>query len=195
MKLECLSSRLGKLVVKTIGITSALLAVALLFAAAWGPSYPSYDPNPPVLSPKQGEVWHVGELRTVQWGVDGIPTTNSSGKPVLALLMLAFWGQTKEPALLRDQPLTGWIPITDTLANVIVPAVPTRSDYAIFLNAHDDRSSCSGTITIFNPDDPTGSGIPPHSLEVTTAPPISATIRVFLLNINIDIGIDNKASG
>ncbi|KAH9849336.1 hypothetical protein C2E23DRAFT_870663 [Lenzites betulinus] len=179
MKLEVLSSRLGKFAIKAIGIGSALMAVVLLFAMAWGGSYPSYDPNPPVLIPRQGDVWHVGELHTVQWNVDGIPTTNSSGQPVLALLILAYWTQTSEPELLKDQPLTDWVPITDKIANVIVPTVPTRSDYAIFLRAHDDRSSCSGTITIFNPDDPTGSGVPPRSLEVTTAPPVSVTSGIF----------------
>ncbi|KAI0635179.1 hypothetical protein C8Q77DRAFT_1156507 [Trametes polyzona] len=178
MKLSLLTSRLGKLSVKVIGVACALMALVLLFVVAWGGSYPSYDPNPPILIPRQGDVWHVGELHTVEWSVDGIPTTNSSGKPVLAILMLAYWSQTTEPALLRDEPLTDWIPITDKLANVIVPAVPTRSDYAIFLNAHDDRSSCSGTITIFNPDDPTGSGAPPRSLVVTTAPPISVTVSL-----------------
>ncbi|OJT07053.1 hypothetical protein TRAPUB_2085 [Trametes pubescens] len=35
--------------------------------------------------------------------VDGIRTTNSSGKPVLALLILAYWTQTTEPALLKRE--------------------------------------------------------------------------------------------
>lgn len=35
--------------------------------------------------------------------VDGIRTTNSSGKPVLALLILAYWTETTEPALLRRE--------------------------------------------------------------------------------------------
>ncbi|KAJ2990314.1 hypothetical protein NUW54_g8506 [Trametes sanguinea] len=176
MQLEILSSRVGKLCVKVIALAGAFLALSLLFVVAWGGGYPSYDPNPPILLPKQGEVWHVGELHTVQWSVDSIPTTNSSGKPVLALLILAYWSNSNEPALLKHEPLTDWIPITDKMANVIVPAVPTRSDYSIFLNAHDDRSSCSGTITIFNPDDPTGTGAPPRTLLVTTAPPISSTV-------------------
>ncbi|OSD08027.1 hypothetical protein PYCCODRAFT_1473613 [Trametes coccinea BRFM310] len=176
MQFDFLTSRVGKLCVKVISLAGAFLALSLLFVAAWGGGYPSYDPNPPILLPKQGEVWHVGELHTVQWSVDGIPTTNSSGKPVLALLILAYWSDSDEPALLKHEPLTDWIPITDKMANVIVPAVPTRSDYSIFLNAHDDRSSCSGTITIFNPDDPTGTGAPPRTLLVTTAPPISSTV-------------------
>ncbi|EIW55703.1 uncharacterized protein TRAVEDRAFT_50191 [Trametes versicolor FP-101664 SS1] len=175
MKLDLSWSRLGQLIVKAIGIACGLLTVVLLFVVSWGGSYPSYDPNPPVLIPRQGDVWHVGELHTVEWSVDGIRTTNSSGKPVLALLILAYWTETTEPALLRHEPLTDWIPLTDQMANVIVPSVPTRSDYAIFLSAHDDRSSSSGTITIFNPDDPTGAKDPPRTLTVTTAPPISVT--------------------
>ncbi|KAI0330336.1 hypothetical protein GY45DRAFT_765603 [Cubamyces sp. BRFM 1775] len=176
MKLAFLSSRLGKLSVKAVSIAGAVMALVLLFVVAWGGSYPSYDPNPPILIPRQGDVWHVGEMHTVQWSVNDIPTTNSSGKPVLALLLLAYWSDSSEPALLRHEPLTDWIPITDKMANVIVPSVPTRSDYAIFLNAHDDRSSCSGTITIFNPDDPSGTGAPPRTLLVTTAPPIASTV-------------------
>ncbi|KAL7284184.1 hypothetical protein ACG7TL_001466 [Trametes sanguinea] len=121
--------------------------------------------------------------------VDGIPTTNSSGKPVLALLILAYWSDSDEPALLKHEPLTDWIPITDKMANVIYQqGVTTPSsvrDYGpmgwssterAIVNAHDDRSSCSGTITIFNPDDPTGTGAPPRTLLVTTAPPISSTV-------------------
>ncbi|KAI0646317.1 hypothetical protein C8Q79DRAFT_926312 [Trametes meyenii] len=171
-------SRVGKYTVKAIGIATAIMGLLLLFAVSWGGSYPSYDPNPPILIPRQGDVWHVGELHTVQWKVDGIPTTNSSGQPVLALLILGYWSETNEPALLKHEPLTDWIPITDKMANVIVPSVPTRSDYSIFLNAHDDRSSCSGTITIFNPDDPKGTEPPPRTLLVTTAPPISATVSL-----------------
>ncbi|KAH9896878.1 hypothetical protein C8Q73DRAFT_789178 [Cubamyces lactineus] len=176
MKLDFASSRLAKLSVKVVSIAGAVMALVLLFVVAWGGSYPSYDPNPPILIPRQGDVWHVGELHTVQWSVNDIPTTNSSGKPVLALLLLAYWSDSSEPALLRHEPLTDWIPITDKMANIIVPSVPTRSDYSIFLNAHDDRSSCSGTITIFNPDDPSGTGAPPRTLLVTTAPPITSTV-------------------
>ncbi|KAI0371962.1 hypothetical protein BV20DRAFT_132429 [Pilatotrama ljubarskyi] len=178
LNFDFVSSRVSKLAVKVVGMAGALMALVLLFVVAWGGSYPSYDPNPPILIPRQGDVWHVGELHTVQWSVDGIPTTNSSGQPVQALLMLAYWSETNEPALLRHEPLTDWIPITDKMANVIVPTVPTRSDYSIFLNAHDDRSSCSGTITIFNPDDPSGTGVPPRTLLVTTAPPISSTVSL-----------------
>ncbi|KAI0653922.1 hypothetical protein C8Q70DRAFT_553279 [Cubamyces menziesii] len=176
MKLNFLSPRLAKLSVKVVSIVGAVMALVLLFVVAWGGSYPSYNPNPPILIPRQDDVWHVGELHTVQWSVDGIPTTNSSGKPVLALLLLAYWSDSNEPALLRHEPLTDWIPITDKMANIIVPSVPTRNDYSIFLNAHDDRSSCSGTITIFNPDDPSGTGVPPRTLLVTTAPPIASTV-------------------
>lgn len=67
MKLDLSSSQLGKLGVKVIGIASALMALVLLFIVAWGGSYPSYDPNPPILIPRQGDVWHVGEMHTVQW--------------------------------------------------------------------------------------------------------------------------------
>ncbi|KAI0777690.1 hypothetical protein BD413DRAFT_640329 [Trametes elegans] len=171
-----LRRKLGKGTVKWISLAGSLLALVLLFVVAWGGAYPSYDPNPPVIFPREGETWRVGEMHTVQWKVDGIPTTNSSGLPILAVLVLAYWSDTNEPALLRHQPLTDWVPITDSMANVIVPSVPTRSDYSIYLNAHDDRSSRSGIITIFNPDDPRGTGAPPRTLVITNAPPIASTV-------------------
>ncbi|OJT07054.1 hypothetical protein TRAPUB_2086 [Trametes pubescens] len=67
MKLDLSWQRLGQLTVKAIGVACGLLTVTLLFVVSWGGSYPSYDPNPPVLIPREGDVWHVGELHTVEW--------------------------------------------------------------------------------------------------------------------------------
>ena len=84
------------------------------------------------------------------------------------------------------------------MVNIYVPEVPTRNDYRITrafprliisfkmqltgiclawkVNAADDGLSRSGTITIFNPNDPQGTGAAPSSLVVSSAPPISITI-------------------
>ncbi|KAI0682216.1 hypothetical protein C8Q76DRAFT_637241 [Earliella scabrosa] len=140
-------------------------------------AFAQFGPVPPILVPSQGDVWRVGELRTVEWGIQGISLTNETGDPILGFVVLQYYsGDPLNPVILGGQRLASDFPISQTMVNIIVPEVQTRNDYSIFLNAADNGVSWSGAIQIFNPDDPQGTGSPPTSLSVSSAPPISVTV-------------------
>ncbi|KAI1798191.1 hypothetical protein LXA43DRAFT_14004 [Ganoderma leucocontextum] len=139
--------------------------------------FPSFAPVPPVLIPAKGDKWQVGDLRTVEWGITNVSLTNSSGAPLKGTILLSYdAGDILSPIVLGHQPLAQSFTISQKVVNIYVPEVPTRSDYRITLNAAEDGLSRSGTITIFNPNDPQGTGAAPSSLVVSSAPPISVTV-------------------
>ncbi|KAI0717375.1 hypothetical protein C8T65DRAFT_571954 [Cerioporus squamosus] len=150
----------------------------VLFAGFLDAAFAQFPSPPPMLIPSKGDVWDVGELRTVEWGITpDISLTNSSGAPKLALIILGYdSGQARNPVLLESYQLASGFPISQKMVNIIVPAVPTRKDYAIFMNTQEAGLSWSGAFEIFNPDDPQGTGAAPTSISVTTAPPISVTV-------------------
>ncbi|PIL27525.1 hypothetical protein GSI_10676 [Ganoderma sinense ZZ0214-1] len=158
--------------VKIVAIFVLVGALICFVAVAVGGAFPTSNPGTSIVAPQAGETWHIGELHTVQWTLGGIETVNDKGENITAKLVLSYGG-----AHTPLGELTDWFNITDTLANVIVPSVPTREDYALYMFSRDedDISIWSGFITIFNPNDVDGQDEPPTSIVVTTAPPISVT--------------------
>ncbi|KAI0826586.1 hypothetical protein BC628DRAFT_1419089 [Trametes gibbosa] len=124
---------------------------------------------PPVLSPRSGDVWTVGEIATVKWSTDGIPlfipethapwpgtvwlgelTDTSSG--------FTFWAL---------EPLADGFPLLNKEVQVVVPNVPSGSNYIIIL----DKPTNQGQVfTINNPKDVKGTGAIPSSISVSTLP-------------------------
>ncbi|KAM5537099.1 hypothetical protein V8D89_009245 [Ganoderma adspersum] len=154
------------------GLVGALIC---FIAVAVGGAFPTSEHGTSIVVPQAGETWKVGELHTVQWTLGGVKTVNDKGENVTAKLVLSYGGSSKSHTPLGE--LTDWFNIADTLANVIVPSVPTRDDYSLYMFSRDesDVSSWSGSITIFNANDVDGQDEPPISITVTTAPPISVT--------------------
>ncbi|KAH9919995.1 uncharacterized protein BXZ73DRAFT_9364, partial [Epithele typhae] len=174
-------SRFYKLSTRAVATIVVFGAVACIIVTAVGGAYPEAGHASNVVAPRTGDVWNVGELHTVQWCLQNIDATNSSGQPLLGMLILSYSGGVPDSHVLLGRErvhLTDLFPITDRLANVMVPSVPTRDDYSLYLFCHDnhDASSWSGDFTIFNPDDVAGIDKPrPDDIVVTTAPPISVT--------------------
>ncbi|RPD65496.1 hypothetical protein L226DRAFT_530919 [Lentinus tigrinus ALCF2SS1-7] len=138
-----------------------------------------FGPLPPMLIPSKGDVWNVGELRTVEWGItsDTRLTNETSGAPLTAFVILAYdSGQVLNPVLLESYQLAAGFPVSQKMVNIIVPEVPTRKDYSIFMNFQGLGTSWSAAFEIFNPKDPQGTGVAPTSFSVITAPPISVTV-------------------
>ncbi|TBU59262.1 hypothetical protein BD310DRAFT_849445 [Dichomitus squalens] len=156
-----------------IGIAGAVACFALV---AMGGDYPEYKHGTSIVAPHAGETWQVGELHTVQWTLDGVRATDDKGENITAVFMLSYSGGGTDGHVLLGE-ISDWFPISDRFANIMVPSVPTRDDYTLYLFSREDRdiSSWSGPITIFNPDNVDGSDEPPSSLVVTTAPPVSVT--------------------
>ncbi|KAI0764948.1 hypothetical protein C8Q74DRAFT_1370835 [Fomes fomentarius] len=133
-------------------------------------------PVPPILVPSSGDVWKVGELRTVEWGIKDEPLNDSSGNPYLGFLLLAYnSGDPDMPVVLASHKLASGFSISQQIVNMIVPEVPTRKDYKIFMSAQPDSLSLSGPFEIFNPNDPQGTGSP-ATFSVASAPAISVTV-------------------
>ncbi|KAI0717378.1 hypothetical protein C8T65DRAFT_641256 [Cerioporus squamosus] len=154
-----------------------LLALAAVLNGV-AAQHPTFAPVPPILVPSKGDKWNVGELRTVEWGLAANdPLTNSSGDPILGFILLSYdSGDPLNPVLLEGQRLASGFPLSQKMVNIIVPEVPTRQDYSIFLNADADGVSWTDPFEILNPNDPQGTGARPTSLSVSTAPPISVTV-------------------
>ncbi|KAI0682214.1 hypothetical protein C8Q76DRAFT_323531 [Earliella scabrosa] len=156
------------------GAVGCILLVAIGGAFSTSSSEAKHGTH--IVAPRTGDVWQVGELHTVQWTMNDVPTTNKSGDPLLAKLILSYAGTSPNSHVLLAH-LTDWFPITDRLMNILVPAVPTREDYSLYLFSHDnsDVSSWGGAITIFNPENVEGTAMANETIVVTTAPPVSVT--------------------
>ncbi|KAI1798193.1 hypothetical protein LXA43DRAFT_13526 [Ganoderma leucocontextum] len=155
-----------------VGLVGTLICFIVV---AVGGAFPTYKHGTSIFVPHAEETWQVGELHTVQWILNSVKTVNDKGENITARLILSYGGDSNSHMPLGE--LTDWFNITDMLANVIVPSVPTRDDYALYMFSRDepDVSSWSGSITIFNPNDVDGQDEPPSSIVVTTAPPVSVT--------------------
>ena len=114
MKTDSQPSRLHKLSTRVIASICMFGAVACIVVMAVGGSFPSDQHGTNVVVPRTGDVWQVGELHTVQWcvaivfsslalcadwvwmavsrKVNNIPATNSSGHPLMAMLILSYSG-------------------------------------------------------------------------------------------------------
>ncbi|RPD65495.1 hypothetical protein L226DRAFT_240192 [Lentinus tigrinus ALCF2SS1-7] len=172
-------SRLWRITTRALATLCVVGALTCFVVVAVGGAFPSYKRGSSIVAPRTGDVWQVGEMHTAQWTLNHVKTTNSSGDPMLAKLILAYSGGSQNAhVLLAD--LTDWFPVTDRLANVMVPSVPTREDYSLYLFSKEDHdvSAWSGYISIFNPDDVEGTDQPPDKLTVTTAPPVSVTMSL-----------------
>ena len=83
--------------------------------------------------------------------LNDIPATNSSGQPLLGMLILSYSGGSPNSHVILGRKsqlfggcsedtdafrlrvdLTDWFPITDRLANINIPSVPTREDYSLY---------------------------------------------------------------
>ncbi|KAI0746788.1 hypothetical protein C8Q80DRAFT_1354900 [Daedaleopsis nitida] len=168
-----------RILTRTAGTLCLFGAIACILLVAIGGAYPSEKHGVRVVVPRTGDVWQVGELHTVQWTLNGMPTRNSSGEPLMAIFILSYASGAPDSHVLLGH-LTDWFPITDRLANIMVPSVPTREDYSLYMFSHDNRdvSSWSGALTIFNPENVEGIEEPANTLVVTTAPPVSVTISL-----------------
>ncbi|KAJ7579207.1 hypothetical protein C8J56DRAFT_339443 [Mycena floridula] len=106
--------------------TFAFVALAAFFSCVVAaPTLNSRDVFvPPVLTPKQGDVWTVGQNQTVTWDVSGAPArlTNPHGT-----IMLRKGDRTLKVTLASG------FDILSGAINVTVPAQPAGDDYAIVL--------------------------------------------------------------
>ncbi|KAI0717379.1 hypothetical protein C8T65DRAFT_707215 [Cerioporus squamosus] len=172
-------TRLWKITTRAAATLCLVATLACFIVVAVGGAFPSYQRGSSIVAPRTGDVWQVGDMHTVQWTMHHVRTTNSSGDPIMAKFILAYSGGSQNAHVLLSE-LTDWFPVTDRLANVMVPSVPTRDDYTLYLFSRDehDVSAWSGYISIFNPEDVEGTDQPPDKLVVTTAPPVSVTMSL-----------------
>lgn len=87
--------------------------------------------NPAVKSPAEGDVWNVGETKTVTWDSSVIP---QDGKNHTGLLLLGYVedGSSNEHLDIKN-PLAWNFPLEAGQVDVTVPDVPTREDYVVVL--------------------------------------------------------------
>ncbi|KAI0653921.1 hypothetical protein C8Q70DRAFT_553319 [Cubamyces menziesii] len=92
---------------------------------------------PPIISPRSGDVWTVGEIQTVKWSTTGIQVFQPDGKtPLTGQLWLGHLTNTSEPGssgywLWVDEPLSVNFPLSTGQVDVMVPEVPTGSVYLV----------------------------------------------------------------
>ncbi|RDX54505.1 hypothetical protein OH76DRAFT_972111 [Lentinus brumalis] len=189
-------SRLWRITTAAAATLCLAATLACFVVVAVGGAFPSYKRESSIVAPRTGDVWQVGDMHTVQWTLTHVRTTNSSGDPIMAKFILAYSGGSQNAHVLIAE-LTGWFPLADRLANVMVPSVPTRDDYSLYLFSREehDASAWSGSISIFNPEDVEGSDQPPDKLVVTTAPPVSVTMSLTSMFSDSELtGMSNSAS-
>ncbi|KAH9896879.1 hypothetical protein C8Q73DRAFT_687577 [Cubamyces lactineus] len=128
---------------------------------------------PPIVKPRSGDVWTVGELQTVQWSTTGIQVFGPDGKtPLTGHLWLGHLTNTSDPDssgywLWVNEPLSVNFPLSAGQVDVMVPEVPTGSVYFVGIDKSDNLSQL---FTIKNPKDPNGTGVEPSDITVTTVP-------------------------
>ncbi|KAI0682217.1 hypothetical protein C8Q76DRAFT_323638 [Earliella scabrosa] len=121
---------------------------------------------PPVIVPSTGDVWTVGERRTVVWSIEGINVYNPSLQPLRGRLFLGqFLNETTE-YIWFNNPLATNFTYLQQQVDIIVPAVPTARTYFILLLGQSDN--WSAPFTINNPADPQGTGTLGVNITVTT---------------------------
>ncbi|KAI0646319.1 hypothetical protein C8Q79DRAFT_1009963 [Trametes meyenii] len=126
-------------------------------------------PAPPhIVSPKSGDTWTVGEVATVRWDLHGIQLTLADGvTPVTGFLVLGQLTDETESGfhLWADQQLASSFLWRDGQVEVVVPKVPSGSNYFLMLERINNQSQL---FTIKNPEDPNGTGAMPSSLSIST---------------------------
>ncbi|KAI9063626.1 hypothetical protein FKP32DRAFT_1676325 [Trametes sanguinea] len=127
------------------------------------------EPLPPtIISPRSGDVWTVGQVATVEWSTQGIQLyADNRVTPLPGILWLGhlvnytvagyeLWGL---------EPLANNFPLPLAKIQVVVPDVPSGSNYLLSLN---DNANLGELFTIHNPADPSGTGVAPSSISVST---------------------------
>ncbi|EIW55685.1 uncharacterized protein TRAVEDRAFT_50175 [Trametes versicolor FP-101664 SS1] len=121
------------LAVRTACVAS--LALSFLPAALVRASFAD-PPPPPVLSPKSGDVWTVGEVMTVRWSMDDIPFFEGDNKtPFPGTIYLGHLTDSDAGfALWSQEPLADNVPLLNKEVAVEVPNVPSGRNYFIMWN-------------------------------------------------------------
>ncbi|KAI0330335.1 hypothetical protein GY45DRAFT_764946 [Cubamyces sp. BRFM 1775] len=111
---------------------------------------------PPIIVPRSGDVWAVGELHTVQWSTTGIQVFGPDGKtPLTGQLWLGHLTNSSDPDssgywLWVDEPLSSNFPLSTGQVDIMVPEVPTGSVYFLTratTSASSSRSRTQRTLT------------------------------------------------
>ncbi|KAI0630073.1 hypothetical protein C8Q77DRAFT_1064323 [Trametes polyzona] len=124
---------------KFAAIFTALVAVVTTVSAA-----PADVVNPPITSPKAGDVWTVGTEQTVSWDTSSIVNpTDETG-----LLLLGFLeGNSTNEHLDTRHPLASGFKITTGSVHFKVPDVIDRNDYIVVLFGDSGNESPKFSIT------------------------------------------------
>ncbi|KAI9063627.1 hypothetical protein FKP32DRAFT_1676326 [Trametes sanguinea] len=123
---------------------------------------------PPIIAPRSGDVWPVGSTQTIKWSAQGVQVFTPTGVPINGTIWLGhLTNSTSGMWLWVDTPLADGFPLANQEVQVIVPSVPTASDYFI---AMDISNNLSQLFTIQNPDDPKGTSAEPSTISVSTLP-------------------------
>ncbi|KAH9859136.1 hypothetical protein C2E23DRAFT_718259 [Lenzites betulinus] len=133
---------------KFAAIFTALVAAAVSVAAA-----PTNIVDPPITSPKAGDVWTVGSTQLITWDTSNIvDPTDVTGEILLGTLVDGQedldTGEERLTHVLTVSPLAIGFPIRSGAVNVTVPAVAAGDDYIVVLFG--DSNNISPTFTITN---------------------------------------------
>ncbi|OSD08030.1 hypothetical protein PYCCODRAFT_1430218 [Trametes coccinea BRFM310] len=123
---------------------------------------------PPIIAPRSGDIWPVGSTQTIKWSAQGVQVFTPAGKPIPGTIWLGhLTNSTSGFWLWVDTPLADGFALASEEVQIIVPNVPTASDYFI---AMDISNNLSQLFTIQNPDDPKGTSAEPSTISVSTLP-------------------------
>ncbi|KAI1798190.1 hypothetical protein LXA43DRAFT_13492 [Ganoderma leucocontextum] len=147
--------------------TFLYVVFATLFAFASAQNKP-----PPVVVPKSGDVWNVGERQTVKWSTDGFSVYDPSLNPLPGIIYIGHLTESAQQ-IWFNAPLARNFTLADAHVDVIVPALPTAKNYFLVLFGSSDN--WSQFFTIDNPADPRGTGTFGTTITVTPAPPTTST--------------------
>ncbi|KAI9063628.1 hypothetical protein FKP32DRAFT_1676327 [Trametes sanguinea] len=143
-----------------------LLRVALVLAQAPLPA-------PPITAPRSGDVWDVGSRQTIRWDTAGQPVYNALGMSLTGIIWLGYLTNSSDGSsqvnIWPGSPLAVGFPITNEQVDVIVPDVPTASNYFI-TGVRDNTLDMSELFSIYNPKDPDATSAEPASISVSTLP-------------------------
>ncbi|KAI8968073.1 hypothetical protein BD414DRAFT_506494 [Trametes punicea] len=125
---------------KFVTLLAALVAAASAVSAA-----PLDVINPVVMSPKAGDVWHIGTIQNVTWDTSGISPSDANHT---GLILLGFIeGDSTDEHLDTKHPLAVNFPIGAGSVIVEVPDVTPRDDYVVVLFGDSGNTSPKFTIT------------------------------------------------
>ncbi|OSD08028.1 hypothetical protein PYCCODRAFT_1430217 [Trametes coccinea BRFM310] len=125
---------------------------------------------PPIIAPRSGDVWPVGSTQTIKWSTQGVQVFQPDGKPIPGTILLGHLTNDTGGSgffLWVETPLANGFPLANQEVQVVVPDVPTASDYFI---AMDISNNLSQLFTIQNPKDPKGTSAEPSTISVSTLP-------------------------